>query len=123
MSTAYALTLPYPPSSNTYYRRAGRIMHLSAAGKAFKTECAKQIAETMGPIDMIEGRVGIQIELFRKDRTAYDIDNYVKSVVDVLKGTFFEDDRQVDWLVVKRREVTPPGFCEVVVSELDPQPE
>jgi len=116
--SSYGLTLPFPPSTNTMYRRAGHVMHLSAAGKAFKTECAKQIAETMGPVDKIQGRVGIQIELFRKDRTAYDIDNYVKSVVDVLKGTFFEDDRQVDWLVVKRREVTPPGFCEVIVSEL-----
>ena len=119
MSAAYALTLPYPPSSNTYYRRSGHIMHLSAAGREFKNECAKQIAETFGPIDKIQGRVGVQIELFRKDRTQYDIDNYIKSVLDVLKGAFFEDDRQVDWLIVKRREVTPPGFCEVVVSELD----
>lgn len=117
--TSYALSLPFPPSGNTYYRRSGHIMHLSAAGRAFKVECAKQIAATMGEVDKIEGRVGVQIELFRKDRRTYDIDNYVKSVLDVLKGTFFEDDRQVDWLIVKRREVTPPGFCEVVVSELD----
>ena len=115
---SYGLTLPFPPSTNTMYRRAGHTMHLSAAGKAFKDEVAKQIADTLGAVDKIEGRVGVQIELFRKDRRAYDIDNYCKSVLDVLKGVFFDDDKQVDWLVVKRREVTPPGFCEVIVSEL-----
>lgn len=117
--SSYGLTLPFPPSSNTYYRRSGHTMHLSAAGVAFKKEVAKQIADTLGAVDKIEGRVGIQIELFRKDRRSYDIDNYIKSVVDSLKGVFFDDDRQVDWLIVKRREVTPPGFCEVIVSELE----
>lgn len=116
--SSYGLTLPFPPSTNTMYRRAGHIMHLSAAGKAFKQEVAQQIADTLGTVDKIQGRIGIQIELFRKDRTSYDIDNYAKSVIDSLKGALFEDDRQVDWLIVKRREVTPPGFCEVIVSEL-----
>ena len=118
MKNSYGISIPFPPSVNHYWRRSGQTMHISAAGKAFKAEVAKQIADGIGEVDVLTGRIGIQIELFRGDRREYDIDNYPKSVLDALKGVLFQDDRQVDWLVVKRREVTPPGFCEVIVSEL-----
>lgn len=115
----YAVRLEFPPSINHYWRRWKNRTLLSAAGRQYKADVAADVLNAFGDVKPLTGRLGVSIELYRKDRRAYDVDNYVKSVLDALAGLLFENDSQVDWIQVKRREVTPPGFCEVIVSELD----
>ena len=119
---SYAVRLEFPPSINHYWRRWQNRTLLSAAGRQYKVDVQADVLQTLGLVKPLTGRIGVSIELYRKDRRAYDVDNYAKSVLDSLTGVLFEDDGQVDWLQVKRCEVTPPGFCDVIVSELVDSP-
>lgn len=116
---SYLVRLDFPPSTNTYYRRAGHVMHISAAGKRFKQAAHQDIIEQLGQWEVLTCRVGIQIELSRGDKRSYDIDNYIKPVLDVLKLAVIEDDKQVDFIIVKRRPPEAPGCCDVIISELE----
>ena len=116
--SSYALQLDFPPSVNHYWRRAGHTMHISTAGKKYKADVAAAIKEAFGAVDVITGRVGVSLELYGPTKRAFDIDNYLKSLLDSIKGILIEDDGQVDMLIVKRCAVEPPGRCEVIVSEL-----
>ncbi len=116
--SSYAMQFDFPPSVNHYWRRSGSRIYLSAAGQAFKDSVAKDIRSQLVAVEMLTGRLGVSIELERGDRTEYDIDNYIKSVLDAMQGVLFENDSQVDMLIVKRGPVEKPGRCEVIVSEL-----
>lgn len=116
---SYAVRLDFPPSVNTYWRRHGQITYLSKQARLYKRSVKDAIQDALGDVDAITGRVGVSVELARKDRRSYDIDNYLKGLIDSLKGIFFVDDAQVDLIHVKRLPVAPPdGYCDVIVSEL-----
>jgi crossover junction endodeoxyribonuclease RusA len=118
MNGSYAVRLDFPPSMNTYWRRRGHTTYLSPKGRQYKKAVASRIREEFGEVDLITGRVGIAIELCRGDRRKFDVDNYVKGLCDALNGVIWEDDAQVDVIQVKRGPVSPPGHCDVIVSEL-----
>lgn len=118
---SYAIRLDYPPTVNTYYRRAGHTMYLSASGRKFKTDTLADVSEALGAVTPLKGRLGVQIELAAPNKTRdTDIDNRIKATLDALEGVLFEDDRQIDQLIVKRLPIAPPGYCDVIVSELSP---
>jgi crossover junction endodeoxyribonuclease RusA len=113
------LNLPYPPSINSYWRANGHRRFISKEGVLFREKVAKYMYDYKVP--RLGGSVRLQMEivLYPKDRRLQDIDNRVKALWDALEGWVYEDDAQIDVLIVKRGEIRKGGGCLVMIEELD----
>lgn len=110
------LSLPYPPSINHYWRRAGRFIHISSEGKRFRSDVAEILAREH--IDPLLGRLAVRVELEPPDRRRRDIDNVQKPLLDALQhGGAYEDDCQIDWLLTERKEKKPGGATTVSIVD------
>lgn len=102
--------LPFPPSVNSYWRtrvmgageRARAITYVSAEGKEFRKNCVGWLAAA-GVREPIAGAVVVRL-LFYFPSHQGDLDNRIKSVLDALQGTAFENDKQV-WRVEAERRL------------------
>jgi crossover junction endodeoxyribonuclease RusA len=89
------LTLPWPPSANTYWRRVGRKVLISADGRAYRQVIAALIWRAGRP--RIEGRLGLYVITHQDDLRERDLDNLPKAVQDSLQHAgVFERDSQID---------------------------
>lgn len=113
----YSIQLDFPPSTNTFYRRHGHVMHLSAQGKAYKDKVEKQLNRELRGIKPLTGRLRVYFGLSRYDNRSYDISNFIKCVEDSLKGILYVDDSQVDRIIIDRLPVSKSGFVEIVVEQ------
>jgi crossover junction endodeoxyribonuclease RusA len=88
------LILPVPPSVNRYWRSgivAGHVqVYLSDEAKRYKQE----VALITRLIDPFTGPVALNLTVFRP-RKISDLDNYLKALLDALKGSVYLDDDQV----------------------------
>lgn len=118
------LTLPLPPSLNLMYRpnfggRKG--MRKTAECEAWETE-VQWIARSHNvvPIPKVQ-RVIMTVEIFYK--TERDIDSSQKSLQDCLQGYLYEDDKQIDRLVIeKHKDNANPRIVVGVVPRLSDGP-
>ena len=112
-------TLPWPPSVNTYWRHVGSRVLVSREGRDYRRWVANELfALEARPIP---GRLAVSVSLFPPDRRKRDIDNPLKCLLDSLQHAgLYEDDSQVDWLLVVRRCHRPPsGGVVVTVSPFE----
>ena len=49
------------------------------------------------------------------DRRRRDLDNLAKAVLDGMNGVLYDDDSQIDNLIIRRGEPMPGGLVEVVM--------
>lgn len=115
------LTLPYPPSANTYWRHptsgklAGRHL-LSEKGRAYR-EAVKAVCWQKG-VKPLACRVMVEVLVFPPDRRRRDLDNVLKGTLDSLTaGGVWADDSQIDKLTVERGQVVKDGALVVRVSK------
>lgn len=93
MTARIALTLPYPPSANTYWKPArGRGFVPSAEALRYKAAIAT-LAKAKGVLPL-KGRVCLTLHAYRP-RKVGDLDNLRKVLLDALQGWAFLDDGQV----------------------------
>ncbi len=112
------LTLPYPPTANTYWRHVGAKTLLSAKGRAYKVNVyARLMPLRLRPIT---GRLWMEVDVYPPDNRRRDIDNLQKALWDSMKGLVYLDDSQVDDFRVVRREVVRGGKVVVRVREIEP---
>ena len=115
------LELPFPPSVNRYYRHVviGRRVAtlLSAQGRAFKADV--RAAWLCGKFDKLSGRLSMRIRLHCQTRRRYDCDNFGKAVADSLQGLAYDDDSQIDILLIERGEAWKGGACIVGIEEIE----
>ena len=140
MSTV-TLVLPYPISTNRYWRsfvpRGGSraIVVVSDEAKAYKAEVA-ELARAAGVRKPLEGRAAVRIRLFparpqdwaRRARKApdtwddtvqcIDLGNAEKVLSDALNGIAWVDDKQLRRIVLERCE--PDELGARVVVEISP---
>ena len=112
------LTLPWPPSMNTYWRRKGHQYFIAPAGKAFRTEVGVRcLASGVKPLS---GQVAMTVTLVPGDRRRRDIDNVLKPLLDALThGGAWADDSQVKVLFIMMRDPDPKrGRCVVTIQEM-----
>lgn len=112
------ITLPLPPSVNTYWRKSPHGMYITQQGKDFRKQVAEIIAERQclkfGP-----ARLFMAVRLSMRDRRASDLDNRLKALCDALEHAgVFDDDEQIDELHVIRGPILKGGECRVMLSVL-----
>lgn len=112
-----AITLPFPPSNNTYYRRVGAKTLISAKGRAYCKAVIKACIEA--GISRQDGRLAVVIKACPPDRRRRDLDNMLKGLLDALThGGAWEDDSQIDQLAIIRGPIKALGCVEVTISEI-----
>lgn len=108
------LTLPYPPSVNTYWGFHGHRRFLTDKAVDFKKAVAHWVS--LSGQKFGDARLEVTIITHAPDRRARDIDNIVKPTLDALvQAGLFDDDSQVDRLVVIRDTPTKGGKAVVSI--------
>lgn len=108
------LTLPHPPTLNTYWRRVGNRTLLSAKGRRYKEDVRVRLI--IGRVRPLAGLLGVEIDWYPPDRRRRDIDNILKALFDSLgKGGAYEDDSQIVRLTIAK---FPPVVGGKVVVRL-----
>ena len=109
------LNLPYPPSVNTYWGFRGSRRFLTKTANDFKL--IVNLAAKRARFG--DDKVGLEILLHAPDRRCRDIDNVLKPLIDALQAAgVFDDDSQVDQLIVSRGSVIKGGSCLVKIKSL-----
>jgi crossover junction endodeoxyribonuclease RusA len=113
------ITIPFPPSVNTYWGFKGSQRFLTSRAKIFKQAVANEfIREGFEPLG--SARLKVEIDLYPPDRRIRDIDNVVKSTLDALcQAGIFDDDGQIDVLIVTRRNVIKWGAAKIILTKLE----
>ena len=114
----YRIELPWPPSVNTYWRRVGARTLLSRKGREYRqlVELAVLIA---GGRRNLRGRLSLFISATPPDHRKRDLDNVLKAPLDAMaKSGVYEDDSQIDQLIVWRLKPSKPGRLVIEIVEL-----
>lgn len=116
--------LPFPPSVNHYWRHiskgpaAGRVL-ISEEGRAYRTQCAKNVIEQRVPTHALAGKLAVSIQVYPPDRRRRDLDNLLKGSLDALKHCgLIEDDGDIDDLHVMRGPPEAGGLLLVTMREV-----
>lgn len=117
------LTLPWPPSTNTYWRHptrgalAGRHL-ISEKGRSYRQAVTDLVAESrLGP--PLDQPVRVEIVAFRPDRRRRDLDNLLKSILDSLTHAgVWTDDSLVADLRIRWGDIVA-GMVKVNVIPLE----
>lgn len=113
------LNLPLPPSVNSYRTIFRGRMGISKAGRLFKEQVSDYVAEYKVP-KLGSVRLEMSVTLYPRDRRKQDIDNRIKALWDALTDAgVFDDDEQIDVLMVQRGEIKKGGGCLVLIDTLD----
>lgn len=115
------LNLPLPPSVNSYRTIFRGRMGISKAGRAFKEQVSDYVVEYKIP-KLGKSRLQFEVTLYPKDKRKQDIDNRIKALWDALaEAGVFDDDEQIDVLIVHRGEIKKGGGCLVLIEEISPK--
>lgn len=114
----YFIELPWPPSTNTYWRNVrGRVL-ISKRGRQYRKD-VKRYVMAHGKTPGFMGRVKLSVSCYPPDKRRRDLDNLLKSLQDSLTHAgVWGDDEQIDELHIMRRSIKKPGCVFVRVTEL-----
>jgi crossover junction endodeoxyribonuclease RusA len=94
-------------------------MGISKAGKEFKAQVANYVIEYKVP-KLGSARLEMKVVLYPRDRRKQDIDNRIKALWDALGDAgVFDDDEQIDVLMIERGEIKKGGGCLVMLEVLE----
>lgn len=117
--TEYKISLPWPPSLNTYWRHCRGRHYISEKGKAYRQAVIQTILQQHLDIKT-SARLKISISAHAPDRRRRDLDNLQKAVFDSLvHAGFMLDDEQIDDFRVRRGERINGGCLDIVITELE----
>lgn len=89
------ITLPWPPSLNTYWRSFKGRNILSEAGRKYRVAVADQVVLQDAAHGIVQ-KMRVEIEAYRPDRRKRDLDNLLKAVLDGLAHAgVYGDDSQI----------------------------
>jgi len=107
------ITLPYPPTVNHYWTHDHRV---SQRGKSFRLETMVMCRQAR--VRKHHGRLALVVRVFPPDHRQRDLDNVLKALLDALAHSgVYDDDGQIDALVVLRMPPCKGGKVEVQVKE------
>ena len=109
--------LPWPPSVNHYWGTRGKVRFIGAAGKAFRQAVIVAWYATREQ-GFGNARIKVTVEAYPPDRRKRDLDNVLKAAFDALAhARAYEDDSQIDWLSVERKEARKEAGLLVTIGE------
>ncbi|WP_097570927.1 RusA family crossover junction endodeoxyribonuclease [Escherichia coli] len=118
------LTLPFPPTVNSYYRApdkgALKGKHLiSESGRKFKKNVYAAVVTQYGGIPKpVTVDVEVNITLYPPDRRRRDLDNYNKALFDALTNArVWADDSQVKRMQIEWGYVVKQGKVDMTISK------
>lgn len=119
------ITLPFPPSVNTYWRSvnkgklAGRVL-ISEKGRQYREAVAQVVLLMLGRARNIDGRLSVEITAHAPDRRKRDLDNLPKGILDALTHAgVWVDDSTIDHLCIRRGENAPGGRVVVKIAAME----
>ena len=117
MTTGVTITLPWPPSVNTYYLHVGNRTLISSKGRKYRTTVVDMVA-SCGQMIRVEGRLSVAIGAHPPDRRRRDLDNVLKALLDAMQHAgIYEDDANIDRLEITRLAVQPKNGQVIVTIE------
>ena len=97
-----------PCTTSTVYRRHGYVMYMTQKGKDLKESYQWQI-KSQYKGKPIKSDIDLRVELFFGDNRRRDIDNYNKILLDAFTGILWEDDSQIQsLLIIKNKDLKNP---------------
>lgn len=113
--------LPYPPSTNRYWRTFKGRTYVSSEATAYK----QAVKLLLGHPEPYDGRVALHVTLHPKltskglaSKVCLDIDNSIKILLDSLQGILIVDDKQVRELHAIYGEPVHDGAVTVRLQSL-----
>lgn len=114
----YAVTVPWSPTCNTYYKHTKTGAFLSARGRAYREAVAAAVVRK-GPPPRFAGPLAITLRCVRPDVRRRDLDNLLKSLFDsLLHAGVYLDDSQVEEIHATMAPPEKPGRIEVSIRLL-----
>jgi len=113
------LSLPFPPSVNSYYRSIARGKICQAIISKKGREYKDKVKSFVGSSTLTDKPLSVAIKLHAPDKRKRDIDNYLKALLDSLTGCIWVDDSQINELSITRNEVVTNGKVKVKVWEYE----
>jgi crossover junction endodeoxyribonuclease RusA len=112
------ITLPLPPSVNSYWLRSPRGMFISKQGVEFRRQVAEIVAER-SVMKFGTARLFMAVRICMRSKKKADLDNRLKALCDALEHAgVFDNDEQIDELHILRGPITKGGQCYVMISEV-----
>jgi crossover junction endodeoxyribonuclease RusA len=96
-----SFTLPFPPSSNRYWRHNRGIIHRSSEAVKYIRDAG--MAARVAGVTPLVGDVTVMLDFYRPAKRG-DLDNSLKVCIDSLRGIAFEDDKQIVRIIAARHE-------------------
>lgn len=125
---AVSLTLPWPPTVNTYWRsivlggkhcRARSQVLISEQGRTYRKTVAELVLDCKVPRNALKGSLAVKAIAFPPDRRARDLDNLWKGMLDSLKHAgVIRDDGDIDDLHIVRGGVKSGGYVLLTITEI-----
>lgn len=115
------ITLPLPPSLNAAYRSVtirgyGRVL-LSKVGRRYKEDVMLAL---QGSGSLGDARLAVHYTYYFKDRRKNDLANREKLLSDALEGILFDNDNQIDLMVLERGGIDKDNpRVEIEIREID----
>lgn len=113
------LRLPFPPSTNTFYRNVVRgkrpVTLISEKGRDYKKQATLELKAQLWRSFSSTSRLRVCVWLYMPDKRRRDCDNYNKPLLDLMAAAgLYADDSQIDDLRVIRA-----GFGGYVLVRLE----
>jgi len=116
MTNCIELSLPFPPSVNTYWGFHGHRRFLTKKANEFKELVASALKQHSSFGDQL---LSVSLEFYPPDRRIRDIDNPVKPLLDSLVAAgLFDDDSQIKELNIKMHESLKGGLSKIKICVL-----
>ncbi len=110
------LTLPWPSSTNHSHHYGSGRKFLSKKTKQFREQVQEIVIDAK--CGKVNGRLAVFYAFYPPDRRRRDIGNYEKQTTDALMETgIFDDDEQIDFIWLVRRDVVKGGKVVAVLVE------
>lgn len=114
------LTLPYPPTVNTYWRHCKGRTFISERGKKYQTEVFIRCRVEKAMVQFKDtDRLSVSAIAYPPDHRTRDLDNLWKGVLDSIQQSgVYGDDSQIDKLLIERGEIRKGGEFTINIEKM-----
>jgi crossover junction endodeoxyribonuclease RusA len=114
------LTLPFPPTVNTYWRKWNNRMVISEKGRAYRESVASLLLNSRAFFYnyTLDKKLRVEIKAYRPDKRKRDLDNLFKATLDSLAyaGVYQDDSQIVDLRIYWAEEIG--GMLKIKIEEI-----